>query len=185
MTSGYGYHHKKGDWKNFSKYHPGLAWAARRELFEHHGGLFRYCVSGGADGLMSNLFGSRYQKTEDEEMIPEWKHRIYLEGCPTIINRIKEYRNRAVSYIDGSMSYLEGSVTHRYHAPSSRRGYLARPKILKGIDFYKDLSEDKNDLFTWRDMRYNEVFKTFFEMKDSQNDGKVSYENVNLENILK
>jgi len=181
MTTGYGYHHNKPDWKDFSKYHPGLGWASRRELFHDHGGLFRYCISGGGDGLMAYLFGT---KSSSEKWVPDWKYKDYRGGCPTIIDRIENYKNKVCAYVDGEMSYLDGDVIHRYHAPSSRRGYISRPQILNGIDFNKDILEGQNGLLEWKDVRYNKVFETFFNMKDDQSKKDITYHNINVAALL-
>ena len=189
MTSGYAIHHKISEWKDFSKYHPGLGWASRRELFTQCGGLFKYGLSGGGDGIMAYIFGkSRWlsmRKMEMSNWMPDWKYNIFKDGCPSMIEKVKEYRDKVIPYVDGKVSYLDTKVIHRYHAPAGRRNYMTRPHVLNGIDLCNDLSEGSNGLFEWKDMRYNKVFETFFNMKDDQNRGSVRYTKVNVKNILK
>ena len=188
MTSGYAIHHKISTWKDFSKYHPGLGWASRRELFTQHGGLFKYGLSGGGDGVMAYIFGkSRWlsmRKMEMSNWMPDWKYNIFKDGCPSMIEKVKEYRDKVIPYVDGKVSYLDSRVIHKYHAPVARRNYMSRPHVLKGIDLHNDILEDSNGLFKWRDMRYNKVFETFFNMKDNQSNDRVSYKNVNIGGLL-
>ena len=187
-TLGYGLHSGAKDWGNYAKYHPGLGWASSRELFSSYGGLFEYGLSGGADGMMGYIFGGG-AKTGDNDM-KDWilprKYKLYEECVPSMIDKLREFRDKTVEYVNGSVTYLDSTIWHKYHAPQRRRGYLSRPNILKGIDLYKDLKKDDFGLFKWKDMRYNLVFKKFFSMKDKQEglQSNISYEKVNIENIL-
>jgi hypothetical protein len=187
-TLGYGIHHRASDWNNYAVHHPGLGWAASRDLFFKHGGLFEYAISGGGDGIMGYIFanGTGEDFNDMKNWITDWKYKVYKEHCPTMINKIEDYKNKVAPYVNGSVTYLDSKVLHKYHAPQSRRGYLSRPNILKGIDFYKDLLKDDNGLFKWRDMRYNLVLEKFFSMKDDQSHlmRNISYEDVNIESIL-
>ena len=188
MTLGYGLHHKVEDWSNYAKYHPGLGWAASRELFSRCGGLFEYALSGGGDGMMGYIFGGG-SGGGDEDMrhwIVPRKYEVFKEHNPSMIDKLREYKEIVAPYVNGSVSYLDAKILHRYHAPQSRRGYLSRPSVLNGIDLYEDLKKDHVGLFKWRDMRYNLVFEKFFSMKDKQErlQSNISYENVNIKSIL-
>ena len=187
-TLGYGVQSGAEDWGNYAKYHPGLGWASSRELFSRYGGLFEYGLSGGADGMMGYIFGGGARTGEDD--MKDWilprKYKLYEEHSPSIINKLKEFRDKTAKYVNGSVTYLDTKIRHKYHAPQGRRGYLSRPNILKGIDLYKDVSKDESGLFKWRDMRYNLVFKKFFSMKDNQEQlrNNISYKEINIESIL-
>ena len=187
-TLGYGAHHQKADWGNYAEYHPGLGWAASRDLFSKCGGLFNYGLSGGADGMMGYIFANG--KGEDPNNMRTWireeRYELYKEFCPTIIEKLEDYKNAIAPYVNGSVTYLDSKVWHRYHAPQSRRGYMSRPEVLRGIDLNKDLLKSDSGLFKWRDMRYNLVFEKFFSMKDKQEglQNNISYEKVNIQNIL-
>jgi hypothetical protein len=187
-TLGYGVRHQVPDWGNYSEYHPGLGWAASRDLFSKHGGLFSYGLSGGGDGMMGYIFANGGGKDHNDmrNWIREERYELYKEFCPTIINKLEDYKNAIAPYVNGSVTYLESKIWHGYHAPQTRRGYLSRPKVLKGIDLDKDLLKSDSGLFKWVDMRYNLVFEKFFSMKDSQEplEKNISYEKVNIENIL-
>lgn len=187
-TLGYGIHHGKSNWNNYAEYHPGLGWAASRDLFTQYGGLFEYGISGGGDGMMGYIFanGTGENYNDMKSWIKDWKYESYKKYCPSMINKLQDYKNKIAPYVNGSVTYLDSKIFHRYHAPQSRRGYLSRPKILKSIDLNKDLSKDSVGLFKWRDMRYNLVFEKFFSMKDNQTHlvRNISYEEVNIESIL-
>ncbi|MAH48565.1 hypothetical protein CMI37_22255 [Candidatus Pacearchaeota archaeon] len=188
MTLGYGLHHGSPDWNNYAKHHPGLGWVSSRDLFSKYGGLFEYGLSGGGDGMMGYIFanGTGGDPNDMKNWVMDWKLGFYSKHSPTIIDKLKDYKDRVAPYVNGSVSYLDSRVFHGYHAPQRRRGYASRPKVLSGIDFHKDLLKDKNGLFKWKDMRYNLVFEKFFSMKDSQENLKknISYDEVNIENIL-
>ena len=188
MTLGYGLHNSVEDWSNYAKYHPGLGWAASRELFSHHGGLFEYGLSGGADGMMGYIFGNGARKGSNDmkDWIVPRKYQTYQEHNPSMIDKLREYKDTVAPYVDGSVSYLDTKVFHRYHAPQSRRGYLSRPSVLNGINLHKDVRKDQNGLFKWTNMRYNLVFEKFFSMKDKQENlqRNISYEKVNIKSVL-
>jgi len=185
-TTGYGIHHNEKDWMNFSKHHPGLAWAASREFFSDCGGLFSYCLAGGGDGAMVPIFANSRRRDGLSEDIKDWiidekKYNIYKEHCPTMLDRIREYKNKVAPYVGGDISYLNCKIWHEWHAPQSRRGYATRAFMLKGVNLYEDLRTDESTgLFEWRDLKNNLKFEKFFSAKDHSRGVRrqISYENL-------
>jgi len=106
-----------------AKAFPGLAWAARREVFEQIGGLYERTITGGGDvAWAAGVFGDRE--------IPYQKH-----WSPALAEGVLRWGRTATSIVDGNVGYVPAMCHHLYHGTLKNRQYAFRNKILGAIDF--------------------------------------------------
>jgi hypothetical protein len=121
-------------------WHPGFAWAARREAIDHLGGLLDHLIVGGADYLMAiGLTGV--------SNLPSWTH-YGASG-----RMIQEWKARADKHIQGNVGYVPGLLLHNWHGRKAQRQYTSRWDIVKdnNYDPDKDLKRDWQGLWQLTD----------------------------------
>jgi len=161
-TNGYAYYHRKGDWNNMGRYHPGFGWMANRDFFTKVG-LYEYDIIGGGDGVMMRSFGEEGAFDKEKNT---WKRHQYMKYCPSILPHLESYTRKAFDYTQGNMGFVPTNVIHKFHGERANRGYTTRMRLLKGIDVDRDLKKDKNGIFEWKDCNYNDRFNEFFMIKN-------------------
>lgn len=114
-----------GDHKPGDAAFPGLAWAARREVFP----LLDMHILGGGDNLMWHAFrGAHHLPAERgawwrDRMSPRWLRAYLIEG------EMLRRRSRQ------SVGRLHGDVFHYWHGSFRNRAYVDRWDMLKAHDF--------------------------------------------------
>lgn len=130
--NGYTLEHKKQIY-----FHPGFAWAARREALDAVGGIFDMGILGAGDHHMAlSLVGRGH------EAIPQGMSRDYIE-------QIMKWQNEAECKIRRNIGYVPGVITHAYHGSKKDRRYWDRWKILLDNKFEptRDLKKDSQGLW--------------------------------------
>jgi hypothetical protein len=99
-------------------WHPGFAWAARREAIDHLGGLIDWAILGAADMHMAKaLIGRAAEQT------PAGIH-------PGYTARLRRFQDRAEKHIRRDVGYVPGLIAHYWHGKKKDRRYWDRWKIL-------------------------------------------------------
>jgi hypothetical protein len=123
-------------------WHPGYAWAARRECIEalhtySSGPLLDYpCIIGASDHHMAlSILGL------SERSAPKGIHQNYLKA-------VKIWEKNALLFIKKDIGYVSGTLTHYWHGKKSDRKYWQRWDILKNNDFdpETDITRDHQGL---------------------------------------
>lgn len=125
LYSGYSYPH----------WHPGFAWAARREAIDYLGGLYDVSILGSSDHLMAwSLIG--------ENMIPSTMTKSYIKS-------LQDWQDRAERLITRDIGFVPGTVVHFFHGKKRDRRYQSRWKILSDYRFdpFLDLKRDSQGLY--------------------------------------
>lgn len=118
-------------------WHPGYAWAARRDAIEHVGGLLDTGVLGAGDHHMSlSMIGHAH-----EAMPPN-----VTEGYK---RAVMNWQARCDRHIRKNIGYVPGVITHGWHGKKANRKYWDRWKILANNKFdpYHDLKKDWQGLW--------------------------------------
>jgi hypothetical protein len=129
-------HHAEFD---FSRAHPGFAWAARRDLLEAHG-LFDASICGGGDSLMAcAMFGS-------------WQYPMLGYYPPALRRRFVEWGQPFWREVQGRVGVVSGRVHHLWHGERTHRKYVERLGWLRDARFDPalHLQEDDQGLWAWR-----------------------------------
>lgn len=104
------------------KFHPGYAWACRRDAWDAMGGLLDINIVGGGDYQMAQAIVHQVERT-----IPQG-------STPGYINSIMAWQDHARA-LQRSIGAVPGTVMHHWHGSKTKRGYHDRWKILTGNDF--------------------------------------------------
>ena len=135
-------------------FHPGFAWAARREAFEMLGGLLDVGILGSSDHHMAWALAGDALATAPKTIASGYKRRVL------------EWQDRATRHIRGDLGYMRGTILHHWHGKKRDRRYADRWDILinHGFDPDKDLKRDWQGLwqFTSRGERMRNDIRAYF-----------------------
>lgn len=138
------YYYGKGAPGKTIFWHPGYAWACRREAWDAFGGLIDFAVLGSADSHMANGFIGEIESSINEGLHPRYKEmlRIWGDRCDRAIKR--------------NIGCVPGLVSHYWHGPKVSRRYVSRWKILieEGFNPDVDLFRDAHGLWQLSDRNY-------------------------------
>jgi hypothetical protein len=118
------------------KFHPGYAWAIRREAWNTIGGLIDFNIVGGGDHQMSfGLYG------EIDKAIP-------FQSTFTYRHLLHSWQNNALK-LNKNIGFVPGTLLHFWHGKKVDRGYFDRWKILAENEFdpIADLKRDWHGLW--------------------------------------
>lgn len=146
------HHHGYEGWEKgkFHLYHPGLAWAWRKEAADSVGGLMDWIMGGSADHYMAlalfNLI-SPIKVTSPADHLNLWD---FPAGYR---DPVLEWQSRAERFIRRNVGFMPGTVNHAWHGPKQKRQYLNRAAFLalKGFDPVHHLKRDWQGLYQLHD----------------------------------
>jgi len=108
---------------HFRHYHPGFAWAGRREFFTDHGGLYERSIAGHGDIMAARAFTgsmSGHDATEEnmnQLAVKEWR----------------EWAAPVTRWTGGKVGYLRADAWHLWHGETANRNYDAKRKLLRDV----------------------------------------------------
>jgi len=114
-------------------WHPGFAWAARRDALDHLGGLVDWAILGGADLFMAHALVG----TLDGRRMPR-------SLGATGVRWLREWQGRAERHVGRNIGCVPGLLLHHWHGRRADRAYKDRGQILvdAGFDPELDLKRD-------------------------------------------
>lgn len=124
----------------YQNWHPGFAWAARRETLE------------ATDFIDFGILGSG-----DRHMACGWVGKILdsvsSEVSPQYIRRLTEWQDQAERYVRRNLGFVPGTILHHWHGRKKDRRYQDRWKILVDTQFdpERDIKTDCYGLYQWAD----------------------------------
>lgn len=144
-------------------WHPGYAWAARRETIDALGGLIEHCILGSADYHMAYSLIGEAEITIAREVSDRYKFLI------------RQWQERSEHYAQRNLGYVPGTLLHYWHGPKASRRYLDRWQILDstGYDPDLDLKRDWQGLFqlTPRSRELRNQLRAYFRQRDEDATG--------------
>lgn len=121
-----------------NNWHPGYAWAARREAIEHLGGLIDWSILGAGDAHMAwALVGDALR------FIPAGMSNRYKRKVAT-------WQQRSMKFIQKDIGYMPGTINHYWHGKKKDRKYAERWKILTENNFDPDLDLKRDPQGLWQ-----------------------------------
>lgn len=123
--------------KDYSNWHPGFAWAARRQALDDLGQLIDYAILGAADRHMAHALIGRVEQT------------IHSKLTSAYADNLRLWQDRAERYIRRNVGYVQGLLLHFWHGKKRDRRYAERWNVLvnNGYDPRLDLKEDWQGLY--------------------------------------
>ena len=128
----------EGRHNNYAEYHPGFAWAMRREAWDMCGGLFEFAICGAGDRHMSLAWIGRGGSSFHPKT-----HSAYQQS-------ILDYQAKCEPSIRRDVGFVRGTLFHHWHGKKVDRRYWDRWQILVRNNFnpYTDLK--RNSYGVWQ-----------------------------------
>jgi hypothetical protein len=131
-------------------YHPGFAWAFRREWYRKVG-FYDWAVSGSGDTLSSAHWLNK-QFPPGFKSLPLAMADSYADYCKLPRPRI---------------TMRKGTIQHLYHGSRKNRQYADRHKLLDiKSDIRRMLETNEDGVYEWIDTRWNKVFRDYFKHRE-------------------
>ncbi len=113
-------------------WHPGFAWASRRDAWQHVGGLLDTSILGAADHHMALALVGRAQEAMPPDVTAGYR------------KSVMDWQLRCDKHIRRNIGYVPGMITHGWHGKKVNRRYWDRWRILTSNQFdpYVDLKRD-------------------------------------------
>lgn len=121
-----------------NKWHPGYAWAARRDALDSVGGFIDWAILGAADNHMARGLIGCVEKSCNPKIHPNYRKRLL------------DWQNRAESAIKRNIGYIDGTLLHYWHGSKVDRRYWDRWKILIENDFDPEIDVFKDSRGIYR-----------------------------------
>jgi hypothetical protein len=102
----------------YDKFHPGFAWAARRDALNNLGGLCDIAILGSADRHMALSLLERVENSYPKDISAGYSEQLEL------------WQHRCKLYIRKNVGYMPGALLHYWHGKKVDRRYKDRWKIL-------------------------------------------------------
>jgi hypothetical protein len=119
-------------------WHPGFAWAARREAIDKLGGLLEMGILGAGDHHMAlALIG------KGEWSVPGKIHPNYKKS-------VMRWQSLAEQYIRGNIGYVPGTIIHFFHGKKKDRKYQERWAILEEHQYDPETDIVKDSQGLWQ-----------------------------------
>lgn len=117
-------------------WHPGFAWAIRRDTYDNVGGLIDWSILGSADHMMALSWLGKVRRA-----IPSGMH-------PNFVRAAEIYQERCAEHVRQDVGYVPGTILHWFHGKKRDRRYVDRWDILKRwqYDPERDIRKDHQGL---------------------------------------
>lgn len=148
----------------YGVWHPGYAWACRREAWDDLGGLIDFGIVGSADSYMAwGLIGEMAKALSPEIIAP----------CPTYADWCLEWETRAERHVKRNVGFVEGLLLHDFHGAKRNRGYMNRSDILwrNAFDPARDIKRDWQGVWQLTDQKtgLRDELRAYFRARDEDN----------------
>lgn len=141
-----------------SFWHPGYAWAMRRDTFEDVGGLLDTAILGAGDHHMALAFIG-----QAEQAVPPGLH-------PNYMKHVLQWQDRCSRHLRQNLGYVPGTLLHHWHGKKKDRRYWDRWEILKrhSFDPEADLKRDSQGLWVLSDqgLRLRNDLQRYFRQRN-------------------
>jgi hypothetical protein len=148
----------------YGVWHPGYAWACRRDAWDHMGGLIDWAILGSADFYMVCALVGEMDKSLDPK---------FYKNCENYVAQCKEWERKAEIYIKRNLGYMDGLLLHYYHGSKKNRLYNSRSAILweNHFDPTKDIKRDWQGVWQLADnkTRLRDQMREYFRSRREDN----------------
>jgi hypothetical protein len=149
----------------YTAWHPGYAWAARREAIDDIGGLYDKSVLGAGDRAMALSFVTKAEQS------------FHPKTSSAFQKSIMDYQDRCEVALRRDVGYVPGTIVHDFHGKKRDRRYWDRWQILIKNDYRPNVDLKRNsygiyqlhDDMTPRSIRLRDEIRAYFRsrMEDS------------------
>lgn len=156
-----GHRQSQAGMEQYSVWHPGYAWACRRDAWDQLGGLIDFAVVGSADRYMAcALIGEIAQSLSPD----------LVRACPAYSEWCFEWQARAETYVRRNVGFVDGLLLHYFHGAKKKRGYFNRSAILwnNKFDPARDIKRDWQGVWQLSDRKpdLRDGLRAYFRSRD-------------------
>lgn len=119
-------------------YHPGYAWAYRREALDAIGGLIDFAVMGAGDNHLANCLVETVDRSVHPDTHPNYRKWLY------------EVQKQCKQHIHKDVGYVDGTLLHYYHGAKKNRAYWSRWKVLVDNQFDPETDIKRDTAGLWQ-----------------------------------
>lgn len=139
-------------------YHPGFAWAFRREWYNDVG-FFDWAVTGSGDTLSS----------------AKWLNKSFPENFKSLPRAMKRAYATYKGTESPTITAREGDVFHLYHGSRKKRQYSERHHLLDVSQDIQDMIRLNEDgVYEWKDGKWNAVLYEYFKNREDDDISEIS-----------
>ncbi len=126
---------------SYQEWHPGFAWAARREAIDGMGQLYERAILGAGDRHMALAFVGKAECSFVHDMQSEYAQDIL------------RFQDRCHHTIRKDVGVVPGTIVHNWHGKKRDRRYFDRWQILINNDYkpHRDIKKDSFGVFNFVD----------------------------------
>lgn len=123
--------------KGYAHWHPGYAWACRRDAWDAMGGLLDFSILGAGDNHIAHALVGRVRES------------VAGDVSGPYFDALDAYQEQCVRWVRRDIGFVPGTILHHWHGKKRERFYTSRWKILvdTAFDPNKDLKEDYQGLY--------------------------------------
>jgi hypothetical protein len=119
-------------------WHPGFAWACRREAFDALGGLMDWALLGAADNHMAKAH------------IGDAHHSVHPDIHPRYHEMVLEWQARSLRHLQRNVGVVNGTLLHHWHGKKKDRRYWDRWRILVDNQYNPDTDLKRDWQGVWQ-----------------------------------
>lgn len=135
-------------------WHPGYAWALRRDVWERIGPFIDWCVMGAGDHHMAWAFIGQIERAVDSR---------YSEGYK---RRARAFQAKCDKHLEKDIGFVDGTIIHEWHGRKKQRYYRERAKVLLDVKFDPEQDVDYNHegllKLTGKNLRLRDAIRRYF-----------------------
>jgi hypothetical protein len=132
------------------KYHPGFAWAFRREWYNEVG-FFDWAVTGSGDTLTT----------------AKWLNKAFPEKFKSLPSSLKRAYSAYRKTEPPTLTCREGDIFHLYHGSRKNRQYSERHHLLDVNEDIQDMIRLNGDgVYEWKNPKWNTVLYEYFKNRE-------------------
>jgi hypothetical protein len=148
-----------GPKRSIHMFHPGFAWAFKRDIFRKIGGFFSHAIVGNGDMLfVFNFF--------KDEVPPYWvdevlRTRFILDSWPAY--------NANFRSVKPKVGYLDNKALHLFHGVRQNRQYTTRYKSIAHLltgSWDEEVTVNKDGLFEFKNPKVSEGVLEYFKRRN-------------------
>lgn len=150
---------KLGPRRSIHLFHPGFAWAFRREIFRKIGGFFSHAIVGNGDMLF--VFNFFKDEVPDYWVDDVLRTRFILDTWPAYNANFKE--------VNPKIGYLENKALHLFHGVRQNRQYTTRYKSVSHLltgTWDEEVFTNKDGLFEFKNPEVSKGVLEYFKRRN-------------------
>lgn len=144
-----------------NRFHPGFAWAYRRDTLDNLGGLIDIGILGSGDSHMATALVGKSLESVHPKANKNYK------------DILLQWEERALRHVNYNIGFMQGAITHAFHGSKKYRKYGSRWNVLIEYD-YNPVTDIRSNLQGVYELNDNKpamtaAFQQYFAERNADN----------------